>query len=525
MSTPKIKVYVKLDTMQMSFDNKKWINIPDIDSLPISIALADSYITDLNHVFGEGIFDEVYIEFIVTHDEHTVFPCEFELMVYNDTLFNVYIVSDKNGVSDLKPHTGLRYHFFFLNYFTSSSEVYKCGNSLKDIEYKWWDKSRDNSCSGIAERRIRWPSNAYHLPDLSTFTHEGQEYIVLSNANRNQLSPVYDQNGKMIDLRFRDTEFTASWSNKNFFTGKITNMDWWFSSWTDFNGDISYFDTSNVTSLKGTFDKCKFNGDISLWDVSKVKDMSYMFNTSEFSGDISCWDTSNVENMSYMFYNGKFHGDLSRWKTDKLINISYMFYSNKNNNKTINMNGWKLKNTNASFLFYDTDANIEANDWVVDNTNLRFSLYGIDENSIVNLNNWDINNCVLEQLLSNSGRVVNGCFASLNNWVFSGDNNLTAFFNSFIPINNNYPKISNWLFQSGSRNDLNGMFSDTWFNEDISPWNYQTITSMRFLMFKNPAFNQDLSSWNMIHLNPIDYVDYDLEASVWEDINKPNGLI
>ena len=47
---------------------------------------------------------------------------------------------------------------------------------------------------------------------------------------------------------------------------------------TDFNGDISHWDVSNVTDMGGMFYGCsKFNQDISHWDVSKVKTMNYIF--------------------------------------------------------------------------------------------------------------------------------------------------------------------------------------------------------------------------------------------------------
>ena len=46
-----------------------------------------------------------------------------------------------------------------------------------------------------------------------------------------------------------------------------------------------------------------FNGDISLWDISNVTDMSYMFYHSKFKGDIIGWDVSNLRYMSCMFDN------------------------------------------------------------------------------------------------------------------------------------------------------------------------------------------------------------------------------
>ena len=46
---------------------------------------------------------------------------------------------------------------------------------------------------------------------------------------------------------------------------------------SEFNGDISKWDVSNVTNMEGMFLSSTFNGDISNWDVSNVKFKSRMF--------------------------------------------------------------------------------------------------------------------------------------------------------------------------------------------------------------------------------------------------------
>ena len=54
---------------------------------------------------------------------------------------------------------------------------------------------------------------------------------------------------------------------------------------SEFNGDISNWDMSNVENMYRMFGDSKFNGDISKWNVSIVKDMNWMFNESQFNGD------------------------------------------------------------------------------------------------------------------------------------------------------------------------------------------------------------------------------------------------
>jgi surface protein len=90
-------------------------------------------------------------------------------------------------------------------------------------------------------------------------------------------------------------------------------MDWLFYQ-TDFNGDISQWDVSNVTSMRGMFDNSLFNGNISRWNVSRAENMVEMFQRSPFNGDISRWNISSAKKFDFMFKNCPFEHDLSNWK-------------------------------------------------------------------------------------------------------------------------------------------------------------------------------------------------------------------
>ena len=50
-----------------------------------------------------------------------------------------------------------------------------------------------------------------------------------------------------------------------------------------------------------------------------------MFSDSEFNGDISKWDVSNVINFEHMFFHAKFNQDISNWKTTPNCNAKVVF--------------------------------------------------------------------------------------------------------------------------------------------------------------------------------------------------------
>ena len=121
-------------------------------------------------------------------------------------------------------------------------------------------------------------------------------------------------------------------------------------------GDISTWDTSNVTNMMGLFSFNKlaenFNEDISNWNVSKVKDMSNMFNNArKFNQPLNKWNVSEVKDMSGMF-NGAFdfNQPLDDWNVRNVKDMSSMFSSALVFDKPLN--NWDVRNVeNLEWMF------------------------------------------------------------------------------------------------------------------------------------------------------------------------------
>ena len=105
----------------------------------------------------------------------------------------------------------------------------------------------------------------------------------------------------------------------------IKDMSYLFN-YSDFNGDISEWDVSNVENMNNMFyDNKEFNQPLNDWDVSNVKSMRSMFWGTNFNQPLNKWDVSNVENMEGMFGKSKFNQDISMWKINPKCKFIMMF--------------------------------------------------------------------------------------------------------------------------------------------------------------------------------------------------------
>ena len=112
----------------------------------------------------------------------------------------------------------------------------------------------------------------------------------------------------------------------------MTGWFYWFVNVTSI--DLGPIDTSEVTSLFGTFDRCfKLQTlDVSMMDTSKVRRMSCaFFGDGELTElDLSGWDFSNVYDFGRMFVDCKKLGALKIPSSPKFASYSdwfdYMFW-------------------------------------------------------------------------------------------------------------------------------------------------------------------------------------------------------
>ena len=138
------------------------------------------------------------------------------------------------------------------------------------------------------------------MKSLKSYIQE--KLIIKKSTNYKYLPKSKDELKEIIDKRIKEEGKKVDLNDID--VSEITDMSSLFNG-TGFNGDISKWDVSNVTNMRGMFYNCfKFNCDISNWDVSNVNNISNMFyNCISFNQDISKWNVSNVKNMGGIFIN------------------------------------------------------------------------------------------------------------------------------------------------------------------------------------------------------------------------------
>ena len=157
---------------------------------------------------------------------------------------------------------------------------------------------------------------------ISFYNYQGteldEELSFLNTSNVTSMASMFKDCSKLITLNLLD-----------FNTNNVTNMSSMFhnSAATEIKG-LEKFNTSNVTNMSSMFSYTKLATlDLSSFDTSKVTNMNSMFSTSEITTlNVSSFDTSNVTDMVYMFKYSKVSNlDLSNFISNSKTNMNYMF--------------------------------------------------------------------------------------------------------------------------------------------------------------------------------------------------------
>ena len=341
-----------------------------------------------------------------------------------------------------------------------------------------------------------WKSMQFSFHNATNFDFDN------SLADRPRLEDVYS----LYALFSGASNFNGDVSDWN--TSNITTMAYAFRDCAKFNQDISSWDTSKVLSMKKMFYGASiFNQDISRWDTSKVTDMSYMFKyAKEFNQDLDNWNVSNVESMKQMFYGAsKFNGDISSWDTQNVTNMYGMFKYDSSFNQDIS--NWSVsKVTNMRHMFYGASKfNSDISSWNTSNVVDMGFMFRDASSFNQNINSWDVSNVQdMESMFKNASSFNQ----NINSWNTSNVEDMSYMFYGATNFNGD---ISNW--NTSKVTDMSYMFKLAKnFNQDISSWDTSKVTDMRSMFSQAESFNQNIGSWDVSSVENMRYMFYKATA-------------
>ena len=308
-------------------------------------------------------------------------------------------------------------------------------------------------------------------------------------------------------------------------TSAVTDFSGMFEGASNFNGDISTWNTQSATTLARMFKgAANFNAPIGVWNVSNVTNFSEMFSAAgipasptlleaepavpmTFNQGLSNWDVGNATNMSRMFAGAiSFNSLISNWSTGNVTDMSLMFYYAKAFNAsldTVNLGpaiAWDVsKVTSMKMMFFRAQAfNSTLNVWTPTMLTSMERMFA----HAVNFNqplSWG--GLGSTPALTNLSETFYGA-ASLNSVVDIDVSKVTTFYRTFAYANSFDQPLGTWTPGCGiiapQTVNMSSVFAGAvTFNQPLNQWGtcMERVANLSYMFSGATAFNQVLFDW------------------------------
>lgn len=256
-----------------------------------------SKITDFSRCFDRGRETSVMVERYY----------DFEPYV-NHCLFNDDI--SQWDVSNAETMMGMFAHCDSFNQDLSGWNV----SRNRDFSYMFVEATRFNGA--IAEWDTSSGQNFEHMFDgASSFDGNLSRWNVGLATNMNYM---FHSSGFAGSVSSWNTSSLKSMQGRNKWNvSSVNSFQYMFERNTDFNANLSNWDTSSATSMVNMlgYTEAFLGTGLEHWKVGSVRDFSWMFRESrQFANEgISVWNVSSAEDMDQMFSRSIFTGNLCAW--------------------------------------------------------------------------------------------------------------------------------------------------------------------------------------------------------------------
>ena len=230
----------------------------------------------------------------------------------------------------------------------------KDAKSLQDKLIKIYNKDKEQIQELRIEGKMKLPKDSSYMfnyadnPYYDTFKLSSSRIMHIVGFENIDTSDVENMSYMFC------TDYDLDLSTWN--TSKVTNMQGMFS-WCRCNINFgTNFDTSNVTDMSHMFDNYTYEKlDLSSFNTYNVKSMNNMFSSTKMEYlDLSSFDTYNVEDMGEMFAGSEvetINNPNFRTKPGLSLNLSHMFDTSQI--RKIDLSGLDVTNGNGTEIFVD----------------------------------------------------------------------------------------------------------------------------------------------------------------------------
>ena len=299
--------------------------------------------------------------------------------------------------------------------------------------------------------------------------------------------------------------------------------------------DMSKVITSKITTMNNLFSYSNFNQDISSWDTSRVKSMSEMFYQNEdFDQAIGYWNTKNVTAMISMFHGASaFDHPIGNWDTTRLNNITSMFEDAKSFNQPVeNWVGFgtsikgAIKSHNC-MIVRNAFKGAESFNQPLKNWRLKtYNPYSLFEGATSF--NGDISGWKLYESLTNLFKGAESFNKPLKSWDISEVYGMKSLFEGAKSFNQD---ISLWDMSKVYQCE-NMFYGASSFNQDIGKWDVSNVYTMQNMFREASTFNQDISGWDVSNVQKMtglfqDATAFNQDISDWKlnpSLKKSNTI-
>jgi surface protein len=281
---------------------------------------------------------------------------------------------------------------------------YNIGSCSNDIQYDVKiQHHEDNNFSVYIDDILIVNHSSDYYDDSSSYALFGDFNLIFASGNSVNKTAYFDN----INV-YQEVETTTCSSCNETCSPcgggcTATDLSNMYADTSDFDatyGDITGWNTSCITSFANTFARSDFNQDISGWDTANIVDMTTMFDGNKFfNQSIGSWDTSKVTAMEGMFYCDygagyvcAFNQPIDNWNVSSVINFVMMFDSSSFNQP---IGSWDTSSvTDMANMFNGAlDFNQDISGWDVTNlTDATDMFIGSSGLSVANydalLNGW-----------------------------------------------------------------------------------------------------------------------------------------